>query len=380
MRPGAVMVKYDELHIVQYWYLFLECFIGLIYLSLIRIQIELFIAYLKIPADVIRPRFFSSGGKVKTSLVETYHSGDIKLGLAYIFIDILSLTLWYSLHNKRKNLRLLILFLNTRRNICPSVDKNYHRWINIFVLGNVIATILFAVVFACFTQGVDGAAEFWTLGSKFSNKKYETILNFIGGYAYYLVYSEYPISFTLSTCKLVYRYGLVLQQYNEDIKNLNYSSITAKCFEIANRYTAIEQNIHLLKDTLSFSLFLMLVSGFFNIYTALSYILTYDVPLHICAELSSNACTGAMIIILLTIYCSRIPEYMMAIKGSVGSVIDKNQMHNLNLVGEVRFLTRIENKDIVYLSAGGMINFTKSFLLPAFGTILTYSILIVKLE
>ncbi|GFT88503.1 uncharacterized protein NPIL_113671 [Nephila pilipes] len=316
-----------------------------------------------------------------TSFIETYHSSDIKRGLAYIFIDVLSVFLWYSMRNKKKNLQTLILFANSNHHLSgASVNKNYDLLINNCILINVISTILLATLFTCLAHGEDDAVKFWTFGVECQSKTYKTVLNFIGGLAYYAVYTEYPSFFALSICILVYRYGLILRHFNEYIKNMDFSTISNKCFEIANTYFVVEEKVRLLKDTLSLSLFLMLVSGFFNIYTALSNVLTNEIPLYVSVELSSNAFTGGMIIFLLTIYCSRIPEYMIAIRQTLGSVIDKNQIAKLNMATELRLLKRIENKDAIYMSAVGVIYFKKSFLLPAFGTVLTYSVLIVKLN
>ncbi|GBO21180.1 hypothetical protein AVEN_161144-1 [Araneus ventricosus] len=87
--------------------------------------------------------------------------------------------------------------------------------------------------------------------------------------------------------------------------------------------------------------------------------------------LGATASRGIAGITLMVIYSSQIPENMMKIKAAAGHLIEKYQLDVFN--GEKVYCTldRIEKKEVIYLSAWGMVDFKKSFLLTAFGTLIT---------
>ncbi|GFU57846.1 hypothetical protein TNCV_2705851, partial [Trichonephila clavipes] len=77
------------------------------------------------------------------------------------------------------------------------------------------------------------------------------------------------------------------------------------------------------------------------------------------------------------IFSSRIPEAISKIKTIAGFLIDKYP-HDLKQFEEIKLLKKIKEKEIIYLSAGGIVKLKKSFLLSSFGTLLTYGLLIRK--
>ncbi|GIY87557.1 uncharacterized protein CDAR_224501 [Caerostris darwini] len=97
-------------------------------------------------------------------------------------------------------------------------------------------------------------------------------------------------------------------------------------------------------------------------------------------ELYVFALTGAVLLISLTLCCSRIPESMIKIKSTIAALIDKYQVSDLTSGREIRMLERMEKKEIIYLSACDMVYFRKDFLMSAFGTFLTYGLLIENMK
>ncbi|GFT67239.1 uncharacterized protein NPIL_254281 [Nephila pilipes] len=97
-------------------------------------------------------------------------------------------------------------------------------------------------------------------------------------------------------------------------------------------------------------------------------------------ELCSNAFTGIVVISSVTIYCSKIPDYMLKIKMTARHLIDKCVLNYLDYGNTVDILKIISQKDEIYLSAGGIVHFKKSFLLSAFGTLFTYGLLIMSFK
>ncbi|GFV33374.1 uncharacterized protein TNCV_4732971 [Trichonephila clavipes] len=114
--------------------------------------------------------------------------------------------------------------------------------------------------------------------------------------------------------------------------------------------------------------------------SALSTSLMKEVPLYFMVDISSSAFTGVFVIISLTICNSKIPQYMLEIKATIGSLIDKHKFGKLMDRKEIAVFERMEKKDIIYMSACGMVNFRRSFLLTSFGTLFSYGLLLVNLK
>ncbi|GFQ71055.1 uncharacterized protein TNCT_249981 [Trichonephila clavata] len=179
---------------------------------------------------------------------------------------------------------------------------------------------------------------------------------------------------------LIHRSGVFLLKFNQDLKNADFIAFSAKCLEFANDYNLIEEKTRLLREVFSRPLFIILLSSFFNLYSALSVSLQEEIPLYLMVDISSSAFTGVFVIISLTIYNSKIPVYMFDIKATIGSLIDKYKFGKLMNREVLGVFERMETKDIIYMSACGMVNFRKSFLLTSFGTLFTYGLLLENLK
>ncbi|GBM43065.1 hypothetical protein AVEN_126155-1 [Araneus ventricosus] len=240
-------------------------------------------------------------------------------------------------------------------------------------------TIVLAAVSTYIIDEAENAADFWALRYKLNDKTYRRVINLIGSYSYFIVYMQFPSIIVLLMCVLIYRYGLHLSYFNDHLKRMEFYLKTEEYIDILKHYDVIEENLHFLKTTLSTPLFIALLHSYFNLYSALSVVLNGKIMIYMFVELGCNVFTGIVLLTLLTIYSSKIPNYMKKIKNTVGFLINKHEQSNLRNEKEIRILKRMEQKEIMYLSACGMIDFKKSFLLTAFGTLLTYGLLIVNL-
>ncbi|GFQ69499.1 uncharacterized protein TNCT_616441 [Trichonephila clavata] len=316
-----------------------------------------------------------------TGFASASHSLDIKLGFAFIFINVLTIALYYTMLHQRRKLKNLIHFLRFHPNLPRSYfNKNYAYLKTLIVLSTYILPVFLAAVLAYLTREADGGADFWTLGYPIKSKSHQIVINFIGGYIYYSVYVTYPCLFALSMFVLIHRCGVFLFKFNNDLKSSEFIEFSAKSSQFSNDYNAIEEKVRLLKEIFSTPLFIILLSSFFNLYSALSFSLIEEVPLFLWVDISSSAFTGVFVIISLTMCNSKIPEYMLEIKATVGSLINKHKFGNLMDRKEIEVFERMEKKDIIYMSACGMVHFRRSFLLTSFGTLFTYGFLIVNLK
>ncbi|GFT52978.1 uncharacterized protein NPIL_616621 [Nephila pilipes] len=232
-------------------------------------------------------------------------------------------------------------------------------------------------MFAYRARGLPFVAGFWAFNLEIQDK-YNIAMIFVGGYTYYKIFVECPFLFVFSACVLIHHYGLLLLQSNNAFKSVDFSTTPSNCIQIINTYSRIEEKLRLLTETLSESLFILLFIGFVNLYSALVFYLEEEIPTFYLPDICICASTGVLVVCSLTIYTSKIPQYMLEIKNNVRLLINKYEVNNLKCEKEFRLLRRMEKNDIIYLSACGMVSFQKSLLLSAFGTFFTYALLIEK--
>ncbi|GBM92337.1 hypothetical protein AVEN_146881-1 [Araneus ventricosus] len=201
---------------------------------------------------------------------------------------------------------------------------------------------------------------------------------FVGGYVHGTVIVEFPTLIALSICYHVKRWAILLSTYNIYLKNMDFHANPANFSNIFQEYIIIEKHLRILKETLSIPLLLCLSCAFVNSYIMLSETLQLNESFRLL-----DICTYSIMDVLftagLTIACSMIPENMLKIKTTAGILLDRYQLYDVIEEKEIHILKRIEGKNIIYLTAGDVINIKRSFLLSSSGTLLTYGLLIYNL-
>ncbi|GBO39808.1 hypothetical protein AVEN_205730-1 [Araneus ventricosus] len=178
-------------------------------------------------------------------------------------------------------------------------------------------------------------------------------------------------------CVLLRHCRILLSQYDNYMKTIKIPVIPESCINTLRGYFSLIQTIHLLRNTLSFPLFITLTYSLISLYTFVVYALNKPevVPKYF-VEFSSNISTGVIIICAITVYSARIPEYMLGIKTTVESILDQCHFDEFHGRIAMRLFERIEKRNVVYFSAYGVMDLKRSFLITAFGVLSTYGILI----
>ncbi|KAF8767247.1 hypothetical protein HNY73_020231 [Argiope bruennichi] len=145
-------------------------------------------------------------------------------------------------------------------------------------------------------------------------------------------------------------------------------------------YNILEENICLLKQTLSKPLFAILLTSSINLYYALDFCLKEDELVFYSIAFLIDASVGILAILSIIIYSSKIPETIKKIKKTAGCLIERQQISVLNKGMDVSFLYRLEKKEVIFLSAGGMVDLKMSLLLSIIGALFTYGLLLLNLE
>ncbi|KAG8197540.1 hypothetical protein JTE90_007276 [Oedothorax gibbosus] len=117
-----------------------------------------------------------------------------------------------------------------------------------------------------------------------------------------------------------------------------------------------------------------------NLFTSLSALISADMGVapEIAVEITASSLTGIIILFSLTLCGSKIAETMSKIKETAGKLLVRNAKYKLQygLGNEaIYLLRRVEKNQIIHLSACGMVEIKKKFLLSAVGGLATYGLL-----
>ncbi|GBM99395.1 hypothetical protein AVEN_16059-1 [Araneus ventricosus] len=316
-----------------------------------------------------------------TGLISGYDDEDTKLSISYIFVNLCLLSLWYSTLYQKKNLQFLTSSLLSHWKLpIHRPKKTFTGFANVFCINGTIPALLAASIVWLKTEEAN-QHPYWTFGQNIDNPVYQKAASFVGTYVYYTVSIEFLCVTILSLCDLIKHCGQYILRFSNNLKCMDFNIISDNHADILNDYNIIEKNIRHLREILSVPMFLILLCCFFNLYVALTYGIGNKLTSNdIIIEFVTSVFVGIAGITLLVIYSSQIPENMLKIKASAGYLIEKYQLSVFNSGKVYCTLDRIEKKEVIYLSAWGVVDFKKSFLLTAFGALLTYGLLILQLK
>ncbi|GBN73453.1 hypothetical protein AVEN_103588-1 [Araneus ventricosus] len=219
------------------------------------------------------------------------------------------------------------------------------------------APVLLAAVFTSVAQEEQDVIDFYSCGNKPQDKTHIKILVFIGEYIYCTAFLQFPCLIALSFGVLIHRYGLILRQFNVYLRSMNMQVKYANYNDLLRNYNIIEERIRLLKRSLSLPLFIVLLNGFFALYTVLSFSLGNDFRPYMVVEMGCNAFSGVFLLTSLTVFASGIPHFISEIKNTAAFLIEERQLSELNIDKEIRILERIQKKELIYLSECGIVDF-----------------------
>ncbi|GBM73997.1 hypothetical protein AVEN_21149-1 [Araneus ventricosus] len=301
---------------------------------------------------------------------------DFRVAVLFTLLTILSFVLWHFVSHRRKNLFIIIQILKTRKaTLKKNLNKKWMRVLNWIAFTVSVSPVFLSVLHVTTTYEIH-ASDYFVYGYKNMEDRLRFLLCIVGAYAQYVIFVKHPLLIVLSLCVLINASGLLLYQYGRNLKCFISSENSS-----FKEYLKIVELIHFLNNTLSNLLFIALLIGLLSIYMALEYGLNNASYLTIyTVEASASVLTGILILCSLTVCSSKIPEFMSSIKTTAGFLIDHKLSDSISQKNEFLFLKRIEEKSVVHLSAGGMINIRRRFLLSAFGALFTYGILISGLD
>lgn len=305
-----------------------------------------------------------------------------KLFISYLIIDLLSILIWYAMKFSKKKLARLVLKLAMygNRYHVPHISK--HKIVNCGFL------LMFLILFA--TPPLESYFDVYisanitvsyTFKYELKDKNIQMATVIIGSTIYCLSHICIPCTTTLTICMLIIRCDEVLEMYCHKLKMLvNFRS--NKVVEILREYFDIINLVKLLKAVISIPSFVILTYNFIYLYSILAALLlpgSQVLPPSVILHAFNISLASSYMIIALNLCASQVPGHMEDIRNEVSNLamVHKSQQP---FDRNVPFLIdRIEKKDIIYISACGMIDFRKSFFISAIGSFFAYGLLIINM-
>lgn len=325
--------------------------------------------------------FHISGIYILSVSVLVSNGNNYKVKIAYTFILILSFGLWYSLVFRMKRNQTLINSIKCHLFILKIISRKKHT-VRILMCYLYCYPVIVAAIYAYIGYIYNIEDPFFSFGVVIEDIKLRTFIHFIGNTAYYIIFMQYPSVVALYMCLLISICGKFLIEYKRQLKTSKLDAMLVhSTYTVTSEYFKILKTLRHLKSLLSVPLCLITASSYFNLYTALDYVLRKKGYIDIYViETYNNAFIGSATIILLTICSSKIPEFQSEIKVTAGILIQRYKLETIYSNKVLFDLDRIEKSEIISLTACGLFYFKRSFLLSAYASLFTYGLLIVNLN
>lgn len=302
--------------------------------------------------------------------------------MLYILLPINSGVMWFISYSKRKAISYIILKVYRRRKYYIAKEKS--RYLIIFFL--TFFGLFLPCLWCMYNQIVVNFKIFHlifvTFGQKLQYGIWQRIFIFCIQLSTFVLKFSFPFHLGFCICLLFYRCSDILSSYNTFLRTHLYTSNKwdtcnyDEFFDLLNFLRQLNQTITML----SFYIILYSLEGMcYALFSVLSQDI-FRLTIGQVIFLANYVVYNVNLLVCFTICCSMIPENIIEIRRTVKNFLNcscnKHLISNENLF----FLKRIENEDIVYISICGMFNLTRSYILSAFGIVLTYGLLVINLK
>lgn len=280
--------------------------------------------------------------------------------------------------NKKKISKILTQIYKYRTRFDANVGSNFIIIVTFaLLLLPGIMTLLLQHIF----DFVKEEEEFWAYGYELNNKTFQYFIILYGNMVYYSTCSVISL-ITFSLSLTFYRFVEILQLYGKLIQR-NFKELRCrKNVKILTEFFSIMKLLCLLNQVLSCISFLIVIYALEMLFTTMHLAVSLREQLlrriPFLVKVIFNLVTGMLMIIIYTHCASMIPERIIEIKYIARDHIHNRISNPLITQDALFYLKRIVKANVVHISACGLFNFTRSFVLTAIGVTLTYDLLIIN--
>lgn len=303
-------------------------------------------------------------------------------GLAYMFGNALTLSIWYSMYIKRSCVRILFHHLEQLSN-GEAPNRN---WIKTFLSILIMLVFLHPILVLIFLKTSKGNSEFCQF---YYYHIFDECLFTVSGYVYIFLKTTL-ISFlcplfnnvcSVLYCTLCYHCCILLKNYRRKVEriilNQSYSLLHP---DFCNQYFKITAVVRKIQEVFSFVSFAVFSFNFISAFLLLSTFLKGEnFPRLMIAEYVCSVIPCGILLILVPGYASQIVIEMRRNRAMFSQLYENMAFHPTVQATNLRVAEILMNALPISLSAWEMIDFNSNILPAVIGTLLTYGLLILNI-
>lgn len=306
---------------------------------------------------------------------------------AYIFVTVLVLLMWYSMHRKGKALKKLFRTLKKMSEDQKVSNKPRSSLLVILLTLNILLLFLYSSSFILLPTETDYMCTFYFYNIKemcsqtVPNQIYLSLKSF---FTRMPAFYNNVIAFVY--CCLCYRCTALLLNFRERIQKIDFSK--ADVLFLRNlflQYQNLHEAVIYLQNIFALPSLLVLIVSFIDAFILLARFLLYfdeEVTLfymieHLCVNIPS-----ASLIFVMPAYAAQVSNEMTENRATFHRVYEHIIFHTLDSTSEenLRVLSILKRIKPVQLSGWNMVEFTGGTIPAALGTLITYGLLILNLN
>lgn len=306
-----------------------------------------------------------------------------KRAIAYLLFPLYSALMWYVAYCRRNKISDVLVQIYYYRKQFSSLNQRRHSCKIPFMITIIpLSPYLVCSIIQLMENFETINMSYWTFEFEVHSIMWKRIILFNGNFMYFFICICFPFYLTFSLCALFYRCSEALSGYNT-VLQIQLRTRANENIEILKMFFDIVKVAQKLNHAVTGLSFLIVCYSLQGIFTVLLTISLNDIynnrPVYRIVVMYYFLCSTVMIL-SYTICSSMISGKLTRIRKAARDFMNSCGYDHFVSKQNLFYLKRIESEEIVYLSACELFYLTRSFMLSAFGAILTYGLLITNLK
>ncbi|GBM55566.1 hypothetical protein AVEN_74525-1 [Araneus ventricosus] len=317
-------------------------------------------------------------------LLHLYYSMPIQFALGCVAASVFPLAIHHSIRSKKHLLNNVLTNyykINSLQNITRNTNKRLVA--NLLVAGTALITMLFATMIAMMMASNPLIKPAFSLFINFEDDVLGISVCFIVIQIMHIYQFAFPVFAGIMCGFFYYEFGEIFLRFRKELKCKGSSFYRDDILSSVKMYSSLYQLVHDLQNAVSLPCFFFLCTLLTDLFcTIASFVITWEK--HVSAP---HLCETVLIITLAipsvvgTVLCgSRINTQYQ--KTQTAIVLLKDRLIKQAYYDEtiVCYLNLMMDKEFPIMSACGIVQLTPNFMLGMFGSLFTYSLLILNLK
>lgn len=322
---------------------------------------------------------------VATSLFLLQNNPRYKESITYVLSPIYSGLLWYLAYSRKRAISNAVTEAYRYRKLYCASKKPFHLKITFLIAVFFVSHWFICILELIFRDFETFSLGFWAFGYEIHNKNWKRLFKLYLYFADFAFNSGFSFYFTICTCILFYRCSEMLLEYKKLLRiHLRTRNINGNGIEdLLAMFFCISKLLRNLSNTFSHISFCIIVYNLKSIFgqiLAISNRFMYSGSIWYIIIFLYYSTRSIVVIVSFTVCSSMIPERLLEIRTFIRDILNCCDYNHLISKRSLYFMRRIENQDIVYISACGVLSVSRNFILSAIGLMLTYELLILNLK